>query len=93
MFNNRRTKPNTLQALPTEFPHRYLQKTRYKLNFSTSTPDITFPRPGTAVTTPTALKMQSPGIPGPLLYLRHLYYHFRTAPVSALVAIDAYFAR
>jgi hypothetical protein len=104
VFDNRCPQAHALQVFFSHLPHRYFQKICDYLSFRLSDPDVPFARPGAASPALHTFKMQTSNVPR--IFLNHrfhrltlkdqksrLYHHFRTAPVSALVAIEAYFAR
>jgi len=93
LLNNGCPQPHALKVPLSYLPRRNFQQIRDEPYFRLSHPDISLTGPGAAPATLLTLKMQTTTIPRDFLTFRHLVYHFRMAPVSALVAIEAYFAR
>lgn len=88
-----RSQTVTFEVLFSQFSFWYLQKICNEFGLRLAHPDVSFGRARAASTALDTLKIQSANIPDTSLAFRHLAHHFKTAPVSALVAIDAYFAR
>ena len=93
LFYDCRSQTVTFEVLFSQFGFGYLQKIRNEFDLRLAHPDVSFGRARAAPPALHALEIQTANIPDTSLAFRHLAHHFKTAPVSALVAIDAYFAR
>jgi len=93
LFYDCRSQTVAFEVLFSQFGFWYLQKICDEFGLRLAHPDVSFGRARAASAALHTLKIQSANIPDTSLAFRLLAHHFKTAPVSALVAIDAYFAR
>ena len=87
MFDDRSSKAITSEIFFSQLRYRYIEGLCDEFDLWFCDPDVPFTRAAAALATLLTLEMQSRNIPGGIIF-----YHFNTAPVSALVAIEAYFA-